>query len=176
MDLDSEVVRNDYESPSLRTETDAQRPRRSVSFQPLSTLHLYDTPEPEGDFKLWCTEEEEKLSRAIARLELSVFKQIQMGGLPEGCSLNLENLSTVGLEKYLLSPGLSPSRSSRLVTCAVLMEQAQARGSEDEAERIAFAATQVSKGSVKQAKVVGRIQHRASRTNADLTESSSGSM
>lgn len=157
MDLDSEV-RNGYESPSLMTET-----CRSVSFQPLSTLSLYDAQEPEGDFRLWYTEEEEELSRANARLELSVFKQIQMGGLPEGCSLNLENLSTVGLEKYLLSPGfgLSPSRSRRLVTSAVLIEQAQ--GSEDKAERIAFAATQLSEGSVELAKVVGRIQHRASR-------------
>ncbi len=159
MDLDSEV-RNDCESPSLKTETDARRPRRSVSFRPISSLHLYDAQEPEAGFKLWYTEEEEELSKANARLELTVFKEIQRGGLPEGCSLNLENLSTVGLEKYLLSPGLNPTRLRRIVTRAVLMEQA--RGSKDKAERIAFAVTQLSKGTVEQAKVVGRIQHSAS--------------
>lgn len=162
MNLDSKV-RNECEYPSLKTETDTQRPRRSVSFWPLSKLHLYDAqePEPEAGFNLWCTEEEEELSKANARRELTVFKQLQMGGLPEGYSLNLENLSTVGLEKYLLSPGSNPSRSRRIVTRAVLMEQA--RDSEDKADRIAFAATQLSKGSVEQAKAVGRIQHRASR-------------
>ncbi len=160
MDLDSDV-RNDCASPSLMAETDAQRPRRSVSFQPLSTLHLYDAPDSKDDFKLWYTEEEEELFKANARLELSMFKQLQIGEVPEGCSLNLDNLSTVGLEKYLLSPELNPSRSRRLVTCAVLMEQA--RGSEDKAERIAVVATRLSKWSVEQAKVVGRIQHRAGR-------------
>eukprot|EP00985_Skeletonema_marinoi_P008092 scaffold3604_cov100-Skeletonema_marinoi.AAC.5 len=162
MDFDS-VFQNDCAFPSLKTEMEAQaqRPRRSVSFQPMSALYLYEAPEPEDDFTLWRTEEDEELSKANARLELSLLRQMQSGEAPGGGrSLNADNLTTVGLEKYLVSPTMKRARLMRLVTCAVLMEQAY--GVDNKAERIAYASIRLSKWSAEQARVVGKIQHRES--------------
>mmetsp|Transcript_26924 Transcript_26924/g.45689 ORF Transcript_26924/g.45689 Transcript_26924/m.45689 type:complete len:201 (-) Transcript_26924:167-769(-) len=167
MDFDSEF-QNDCAFPSLKTEMEAQaqRPRRSVSFQPTSALYLYEAPEPEDDFTLWRTEEDEELSKANARLELSLLKQMQSGEAPGGDrSLNADDLTTVGLEKYLVSPDFTMKRARfmRLVTCAVLMEQAHGFDFDNKAERIACASIRLSKWSAEQARVVGKIQHRESR-------------
>ena len=69
----------------------------------------------------------------------------------------------VGLEKHLVSPEFSMKRakSKRLVTCAVLLEQACGSGSK--AERIVYAAMRLSEWSVNRAINVGDIQHRESR-------------
>ena len=164
MDFDSEF-QNDCAFPSLKTEMEAQaqRPRRSVSFQPMSALYLYEAPEPEDDFTLWRTEEDEELSKANARLELSLLRQMQSGeAAGGGRSLNADNLTTVGLEKYLVSPTMKRARFMRLVTCAVLMEQAHGFDFDNKAERIACASIRLSKWSAEQARVVGKIQHRES--------------
>eukprot|EP00984_Skeletonema_dohrnii_P021480 scaffold10746_cov76-Skeletonema_dohrnii-CCMP3373.AAC.4 len=123
MDFDSEF-QNDCAFPSLKTEMEAQaqRPRRSVSFQPMSALYLYEAPEPEDDFTLWRTQEDEELSKANARLELSLLKQMQRGEAPGGSrSLNADDLTTVGLEKYLVSPEFTMKRARFMRLNGLLM-------------------------------------------------------
>ena len=169
MDFDSES-QHDCSVPSLLADVavDAPRSRRSVSFKPLSTLCLYDAPQPEDGFKVWYTGEDEEVSKANARLEVSVLQQMQRGEPLEleGVSLHPDNLSIVGLEKPLLTPesNLKRLRLKRLVKFTVLMEQARARDSEDEdkADRIACLAMRLSKWSVDQAKAIGKIQQKES--------------
>ena len=149
---------------------DAPRPRqsRSVSFKPLSTLCLYyEAPEPEDGFNVWYTEDEEEAFKASARLEASVLQLVQREEpLELGIFHNPEDLFTVGLEKYLLSPEskLKRVRLKRLVKYSVLM--AQALGSpvdgDSKAERVAHIATRLSKWFVDQAKAIGKLHEKES--------------
>lgn len=159
-----------YPYPSLMTNMDAPRSRRSVSFQTLSQLCLYEAPQPEDNFTLWYTEEDKEVSKANTRLEASALQQMQRGETLalelEGISLHPDNLSIVGLEKYLLSSEskLTRLRLRRLVKLTVLMEQAHGSGSGDnKAERIACLAMRLSKWSVEQAKAIGKLQQKESR-------------
>lgn len=159
--------------PSLMTNMDAPRSRRSVSFQTLSQLCLYEAPQPEDNFTLWYTEEDKEVSKANTRLEASALQQMQRGeplALElEGISLNPDNLSIVGLEKYLLSSEskLTRLRLRRLVKLTVLMEQAHGSG-DNKAERIACLAMRLSKWSVEQAKAIGKLQQKESRAKAKM--------
>ena len=172
MDLVDSELRRDCAVPSLMTNNmmDAPRPRqsRSVSFNPLSTLCLYEAPEPEDGFNVWYTEEEEEAFKANTRLEASVLQLVQREEPLEleGIFLHPEDLCTVGLEKYLLSPEskLKRLRLKRLVMYSVLM--AQDRGSpvdgDNKAERVANLATRLSTWFVDQAKAIGKLHQKES--------------
>jgi len=110
---------------------------------------------------VWYTGDDEELFKENARRDVSVLKQLQRGQSPEGCSLHPDDLCTVGLEKYLVSPEyiMKRARSKRLVIHVVLAEQARGSG----AERVDFAVMRLSKWSVEQANKIGAIQLRERR-------------
>ena len=141
----------------------SKRPRRSVSFQPTSTLYSYTSEEPVDGSKLWYSEEDKELSRVNAALDVFLLKQLQSGESLTGYSLSPDNITTVGLEKHLLSLESITKRKKlkKVLSYVVLMEQA--RGSKDKAERIALVATPLSKWSADQARLVGEIQYKESR-------------
>lgn len=162
MDLVDSELRRDCAVPSLMTNNmmDAPRPRqsRSVSFNPLSTLCLYEAPEPEDGFNVWYSEEEEEAFKTNARLDASVLQLVQREEPLEleGIFLHPEDLCTVGLEKYLLSPEskLKRLRLKRLVKYSVLM--AQARGAPVDGDN------RLSKWFVDQAKAIGKLHEKES--------------
>lgn len=165
MDIDNEIQYACTTLPSLK-----KKPRRSVKFNPNSTLYSYNVPQ--DDPQDWYTNEDEEVMKADARKEVDIFRKMK-GGLrlaAAGLSRHHQrNLCIVGLEQQLVSPEFTKkrARTKKLVKYAVLVEQAKintAYGNTTvKAERIAAAARRHSEWSAEQAKMVGDFQHIQSK-------------
>jgi hypothetical protein len=140
-----------------------KKPRRSVSFQPRSTLYCYDVPEDEPQD--WYTDEDEEIFKAEARKEIAVFRRMKGGGFASDPQHN-RNLCIVGIEQHLVSSEFSKkrARTKKLVKYAVLDEQSKIdTGCGDKAERIAESARRYSEWSAAQAKMFGDFQYIQSK-------------
>jgi hypothetical protein len=168
MDIDNEL-QYACTLPSLK-----KKPRRSVSFNPNSTLYRYNVPE--DDPQDWYTNQDEEVMKADARREVDIFRKMK-GGLTGAAGLSRHhqrNLCIVGLEQQLVSPEFTKkrARTKKLVKYAVLVEQAKintAYGYDNthKAERIAAAARRHSEWSAAQAKMFGDFQHIQSKEIVD---------
>lgn len=169
IDIDSELDIDNSTLYPLTLMKDAMPHRSIFSFSPNSTVYCYEVPE--GEQQEWYTSADKDLFKAEARLECEVFRRLKKGRFAQGqgeldCSLPQIDLCIVGLEQQLISPEFTRKRvqTKKLVTNAVLMEQARRYGygdsdsDSDKAERIANAARRYSKWSTKQAKIVGEFQ------------------
>lgn len=162
MDIDNEL-QYACTLPSLK-----KKPRRSVSFNPNSTLYSYNVPE--DDPQDWYTDADEVVMKADARKEVDIFRMMKGGLAAAGLSRHHQrNLCIVGLEQQLVSPEFTKkrARTKKLVKYAVLVEQAKmntAYGNTTvKAERIAAAARRNSEWSAAQAKMIGDFQHIQSK-------------
>ena len=149
MDIDNEL-QYACTLPSLK-----KKPRRSVSFNPNSTLYSYNVPE--DDPQDWYTNADEEVMKADARKEVDIFRMMKGGLGAAGLSRHHQrNLCIVGLEQQLVSPEFTKkrARTKKLVKYAVLVEQAKS---------IAAAARRHSEWSAAQAKMIGDFQHIQSK-------------
>lgn len=170
MNIDSQQECDRPSATSFKNQQQVPR-RRSVSFSLNSTICYYRIPK--DDPQEFYSDEDQERMKADARKDLAAFRRIKTreeygcGSSDDDPEERRRNLCIVGLEQHLVSPEFSRerARTKKLVTRAVLVEQARPYYSvdDDKVERIAEAARRYSEWSAARAKMFGDFQYIQSK-------------
>lgn len=173
VDFPNKPIRHESGMPGINNRT-FKKKLPSVRFSPTSALYAYREPprDPADGASPWYSSEDEEAFKFRTREEIRTLLKIK----ESGCELDqmgalFSELSPVGLEQHLISRDFARKRliTRRLVTLAVLNEQARRGASDDvdKQERIARVSMRHSKWSIAQAETIGSFQAMSNRNASD---------